>query len=506
MKTKNIAPLHGTFYQAVAVALLTLPHATTAQDSSETSLEDLDQKLRILERKLEVAEETAASKPPAPVPVAGEDGFSLKSADGNFAVKFRGLLQTDYRAFLGDTNYNDAKVFKDSSYSDPNDYLRKSPRLVNTFLLRKVRPVFDVTLYKYYTFRVTPDFGGGTTALMDAYGDVNFRPELRLRVGKFKPPIGLERLQASEDNNFVEFNYPSSLIPNRDIGVQLSGDLFGESVNYAAGYFNGAEDGVNKDNDLTNHKDFTGRIFALPFKNTNVNFLGGLGLGVAGSWGESWGDSVNTGLSTIRSSGQNTIFSYRTNRPTTTVLDSNTVRAAGEHWRLNPQGYWYVGPFSLFGEYIISSQKVARSKPVRDTTGGVKTLQERDIRTLKNKSWGVSASWIVTGEPTSYKAVKPRHPLTPDLSGIGAIELVARAGQFLPEDGTFVSNLYADTLASVRKATSFGGGVNWYFNRAVKWVLDYEFTKFEQGAKDWAGKIKNRDDEQVITTRLQINF
>ncbi|HAO98837.1 MAG TPA: hypothetical protein DCQ83_02200, partial [Fibrobacteres bacterium] len=168
MKTKNIAPLHGTFYQAVAVALLTLPHATTAQDSSETSLEDLDQKLRILERKLEVAEETAASKPPAPVPVAGEDGFSLKSADGNFAVKFRGLLQTDYRAFLGDTNYNDAKVFKDSSYSDPNDYLRKSPRLVNTFLLRKVRPVFDVTLYKYYTFRVTPDFGGGTTALMDA--------------------------------------------------------------------------------------------------------------------------------------------------------------------------------------------------------------------------------------------------------------------------------------------------------------------------------------------------
>ena len=40
-----------------------------------------------------------------------------------------------------------------------------------------------------------PDFGNNTVALLDAYADLHPRPWLRLRVGKFKPPIGLERLQ-----------------------------------------------------------------------------------------------------------------------------------------------------------------------------------------------------------------------------------------------------------------------------------------------------------------------
>ena len=512
MKTRNA--LHTIGNKVLLAALLSIPTLSGAQESSDTpTLDQLDQKIRILERKLEVQDEVTANKTPAPTISVGQDGFTLKSADENFVMKWRGLLQADYRGFVNDTNYSDVRKYKNDSVYVENNYLRQNPKLVNTFLLRRIRPVWDVTLYKYYNLRITPDFGGGTFVLLDAYGEVNFWPEFKVRIGKFTPPIGLERLQASSDNNFVEYNFPAALSPSRDVGVQISGDLLGESVNYAVGYFNGAEDGASKDNDLTDHKDFTGRLFLQPFKSLSIDWLSNLGLGTSGSWGAFWGDSTISNLPSIKSAGQNTIFSYRQNKvPTSgvplngvaTIVDSLTVRTVGAHYRVNPQGYWYAGPFSLFGEYILSSQKVARSKPIRDTIAANKTYIVRNPTTLVNAAWGLSASWVVTGDPTSFKGVKPRHPFSPSFSDIGAIELVARAGQFTPDKKTFP--LYADTLASVRKATSYGGGVNWYLSRQVKWVLDYDFTKFQQGAKDWSGKVKNRDKEQVITTRLQLNF
>ena len=37
------------------------------------------------------------------------------------------------------------------------------------------------------------------------------------------------------------------LVPNRDIRLQLSGDVFGGHVSYALGYFNGVADGTSSD-------------------------------------------------------------------------------------------------------------------------------------------------------------------------------------------------------------------------------------------------------------------
>ena len=365
MKTRNA--LHTIGNKVLLAALLSIPTLSGAQESSDTpTLDQLDQKIRILERKLEVQDEVTANKTPAPTISVGQDGFTLKSADENFVMKWRGLLQADYRGFVNDTNYSDVRKYKNDSVYVENNYLRQNPKLVNTFLLRRIRPVWDVTLYKYYNLRITPDFGGGTFVLLDAYGEVNFWPEFKVRIGKFTPPIGLERLQASSDNNFVEYNFPAALSPSRDVGVQISGDLLGESVNYAVGYFNGAEDGASKDNDLTDHKDFTGRLFLQPFKSLSIDWLSNLGLGTSGSWGAFWGDSTISNLPSIKSAGQNTIFSYRQNKvPTSgvplngvaTIVDSLTVRTVGAHYRVNPQGYWYAGPFSLFGEYILSSQQ-----------------------------------------------------------------------------------------------------------------------------------------------------
>ena len=152
---------------------------------------------------------------------AGGDGFSLRSADGNFQLKVRGYVQADARYFLDD----DERPATD------------------TFILRRVRPIFEGTLYKIFDFRIMPDFGGGQTVLQDAYIEGKLSPRFRVRAGKFKAPVGLERLRSGTDILFVERALPTNLVPNRDLGLQIGGDLGGGVASYAVGVFNGVPDG-----------------------------------------------------------------------------------------------------------------------------------------------------------------------------------------------------------------------------------------------------------------------
>ena len=215
-------------------ALLFLSATSHAQDEPppeptlEERVEELDQKIRVLDRKTELEKEQAAEKAKtAGTATAGRDGFSLRSADGNFQLRLRGYVQADGRFFLDD---------------------EERPG-VDTFLLRRVRPIFEGTLWKNFGFRIMPDFGGGQTALQDAYLDIRFNPAIQLRAGKFKPPVGLERLQSGSELLFVERALPTNLVPNRDVGIQLGGDVATGGLAWAVGVFNGVTDGGSGDND-----------------------------------------------------------------------------------------------------------------------------------------------------------------------------------------------------------------------------------------------------------------
>src|SRR5690606_10458897 len=118
--------------------------------------------------------------------------------------------------------------------------------------------------------------------LQDAYVNARFWPEFQIQAGKFKEPVSLERLQSGANLLFIERSYPSQIAPNRDVGVQLHGELLGGSLNYQVGVFNGVADGGSGDVDTADDdKDIAARIFAHPFKNTDIEALQGLGIGVA---------------------------------------------------------------------------------------------------------------------------------------------------------------------------------------------------------------------------------
>ncbi|HTT08642.1 MAG TPA: porin [Gammaproteobacteria bacterium] len=480
--------------------------------ASPAQVQELDQKIKVLERKQDIAEaEAVAKKKETPAFKAGPGGLVFSSADGDFSLKIRGYLQADSRFAMDDTRTGTG-----------------NGNITDTFLLRRVRPIFDGTVFKYYDYRIMPDFGTNdvtnNTVLQDAYieTNANLSPLAKLRIGKFKGPIGLERLASATDIKFVERGLPTNLVPNRDIGIDLNGELFDKSVNYSIGYFNGVADGgSNGDPDFTDDKEFEGRIFALPFKNA-FSPLQGLGLGIAGSVGDQNGAAgLPSGTGPIpgyKSQGQATIFSYL---QAGTGPITNAAIAAGGHYRISPQGYYYWGPFGLLGEYVDSTQRVSRNDPTSKLT---------DRQSVGNDSWQIVASYVLTGEDNGYKSIIPKNKFDPFSGGWGAWELVGRYDELdvdddaftgiTPSTGTTAAKLaarqatrLANPFTSVTEAWEWGIGVNWYLNSAVKLAADYEQTDFKGGggvegggAEKLTSTPDNRETEKVFFTRVQLSY
>jgi phosphate-selective porin OprO/OprP len=460
-----------------------------AQTSDKERLETLERKIAELDARLRVAEAragTSADPSPAPggpfdtgaaldtgaapdagVPVpkkgamvavgdltppalvsADTQGFAIKSADGNYLLKIGADLQTDIRTFTG----------------------AGSSSLTDQILLRRVRPTFSGTVYKFIDYYFRPDFGLGTTVIYDAYVQLNYIPHFQIRAGKFKPPVGLERLQSDDDTTFIERGLPTLLVPSRDIGFQLSGDILKRRVTYQAGVFNGVPDNGLSDTSPSGHRDYAARVLLTPFQNGGENKLSGLGFGMAALGGSVAG----VALPAYKTVGQNTFFSF-----------NSGVSSDGHKSTLAPQAYYYLGPVGVLSEYTMTEEGFQK--------GAVR-------QNVALRAWQTAGSWILTGEKKGYASPTPRHPFAPFTHGWGAWEVAARVGSFRADQGLF-SYGFADPTKSPRAVHEWVGGVNWYLNRLVRISVDYGHTWFDGGAVS-----ANRAAERVILGRFQINF
>lgn len=442
--------------QAIEQRLGTTQAAGT-DAAGANGLADLDQRLRVIERRLELQEEEAQARAASTpvVSLSASKGLSVKSPPpGDVEVKFRGLLQADGRFYIDD----DAVPQND------------------TFLWRRAQLTLEGNWGPLLAFRLTPELAGDSVTLLDAWADLRFDPRATLRIGKTKSPVGLERLQSSGSLEMVELAFPSELAPGREIGVQLQGEFAQSAVSYVFGVYNGTVDGrdsttTNPDNDF----EIGARVFVEPWKNGS-GALSGLGFGIAGSTGDKEGTGNNF-LPRYRTPGQVQFFNYR-----------SAVAADGEHTRWSPQAYWYRNAFGLLGEYISSKQEV-----LLPTTGAREALDHR--------AWQLTAGWVITGEDASYRGVaRPNHPFTVGSAGWGAWELVARYGELDIDDDAFP--VFADPNAVARNAQAWGLGVNWYLTSNFKLVANYTQTQFDGGAAAGA----DREDEKAFFTRAQFSF
>jgi phosphate-selective porin OprO/OprP len=433
-------------------------HESNQQATINTNLEqiqELDQQVRILSRQHELDKESAeATAKLQPHFRLDSSGFMVTSADTNFAIGLHALVQVDSRTYFG------------------NNTVANSG-----FLLRRARPIIVGTVYRDFDFNLTPDFGGSTVQIVDAFINYHYDPELQLEAGKFKAPIGLEALQSDANLYLNERSLVTDLVPNRDVGLELHGDLWGGAVSYAAAILDGAPDyssstsNTNLDSDLS----YDGRIFLQPWIGSDVDLLRGLGFGVGGSY-ENDRDGVNGLTSGYTTDGQQKFFTY----------SAGTV-ANGQHWRVSPQAYYYNGPLGLMSEYAISDQRVRNGAAQAD---------------VGNTAWEVQGGWVLTGEDASYNGVTPRHPFNPRAGGWGAWQVVGRYEQLQIDDSAFP--IMASSAASAKSAHAWAAGINWYLNRNIRLNASYSQTMFS-GFTGSPPAVPVQD-EKVFFTRIQLVF
>ena len=390
-----------------------------------------------------VLAQTPAAPPPAPV--AGfQDGFFVQSPDGEYRLVFGMVAQADARFTV----------------NDPTP-------ITNTFTLRKLRPTLTGQLTKYFAFKLMPDFGNGVTTVPDAY--LEFRPStaFRIRTGKDKTPVGYELLQADAFLWFPERSLATSLVPNRDLGIAVLGDLAGARVSYQAGVFNGVSDGASSalEVDTNNAKDVAGRILINPFRASTHTALRGFGFHLGGSTGTQTG-----ALPVFRTSSGQTYFAY----------DRDTT-AAGGRTRVAPAVFYYNKSFGAFGEYTRSAQTVAKNGHASD---------------IANDAWHVTASYMLHGDTVSYGAIRPKNNFNPTQHHWGAVQLLARYSALAVDPLIFESALAAPTASQI--ARSFTVAMNWFPNPHIKYYATFEHTAFEGGA--------TRPAEDLFLLRAQLNF
>jgi phosphate-selective porin OprO/OprP len=386
------------------------------------------------------AQQTPAA-PPA-ITAGWNDGFVIQSADGNNRLQIGAILQADGRFSLDEPE-----------------------TIVDTFVLRKARPVLSGRIAKYFDFKLMPELAGGTSNVLDAYFDVRISNAFRLRSGKDKTPVGYELLLGDTTLIFPERSLVSLLVPNRDVGFQAIGEVAAGRIQYGGGIFNGnVLDGASGslDVDANEGKDLAGRVVYLPFRAVRGSDWGNLGFHLGASTGNQSG-----ALPSFRTSAGQTFFSFA------------GTTSDGRRSRITPAVFLYYKRFGGFAEYARTQQEVLRN----------------DVPlTVANHAWGVTGSYVLTGEPTSDRGVRPRAPFDPAAGSWGALQVAARYSELAVDPDIIAAG--GATSGASQKARQFTVGANWFLNNFVKVYATYERHLF----------TGTRADENVIIFRSQLAF
>lgn len=468
--------------------------------------------------------------------IASQDGFGFISNDDQNKLFLHGLLQFDQDPFF------------DVRGLTINNGVASTPMInqnnVDRFWMRRLRPILNGSFLKYNDFLFTPDFAQGQTRNFDAIIDLHYFEQFSFRIGKQKSLLaGFDRLRGAAVNNTVERGYSTMMAPNREYGFVLYGTLgpqregsqspyaykyirFNNFISYDVGVLTGTFDNTNPGlNPVTpttfssetatlENKVFEARLFTNLFLNSNSPLLKNIGVGIAGST-----ENVNNQANppAMVSVGQNSIFFYQA-----------LVHGNGPRSRIHPQAFWFLGPFGVFGEWAQTHQTL---------TNGPKFPNADDQSIgLTNHSAEVQMFYNLTQEPFHFGSFKPDRNFSPNINEhYGAFQLVARWSQLVMDNDIFnyfkhsegqAIYSFSDPRLSVQRANTWGIGINWFLNKNLVIMTEYNQTSFVGGcstgglnapitpgcltAGNYAtastSKVVNRPDEKVIMQRYQLKF
>ncbi len=384
-----------------------------------------------------------------PITAGWQDGFFLQSANGDNRLQIGLLIHADGRFAV----------------DDPNQ------QVIDTFAFRRLRPYLRGRFSRRFEFYFNPDFAGGTLVVQDAYLDMIFAPAFRIRTGKGKTPFGLERLHSASNLLFFNRALPTALVPNRDLGIQVLGDIAGGVVSYLAGVMNGVPDGGSADLDTGDGKDVSGRFMVRPFNKIATSPVRGLGLAISGSIG--------------RQTGAGALPAFRTQSLEQQYFSYSGALADGVRRRYSPQAYYY---YKAFGGWF---ERVHTETPIRK---GV--FREK----IGHDAWQIAGSYVLTGEAATDAGagVRPRNNFDFGNGNWGAFQVAARYHTLKVDDLAITRDFAA--AGSSREIDAWTIGLNWYLTPNLRYVFNFEHVSFDDGA------AAARRPENGFVFRTQVSF
>lgn len=506
---------------AAGLVSVTMAPALQAQSLAElkSQLDALQSKVAALEARPAINDTLRAKLENQPVITLDQRGFRMASPERTETRIVTGPDGQSYDQVVT-LEEGDAYKFRLGTLLQPQGrFFIETPDDTSTFLMRRARLIADGTVARNFDFNfqvdllssglwVTNTAPANTVTVQDAWINAKAWDWLQLRVGKMKSPIGIERWQSANARWFTDLITTTYLAPNRSIGAMLHGNVYGGVAQYWASLVNGEPDGGSSDFSAggQNTKEFQGRLALTPFARTDWEPLKELTVGA----GVTYAPQLN-GLGRYGTANQQQFFTYNSGTINATLANP------GEQVRFVPNLTYFWGPFGLYAEAAWSTvgltgattEKVSKSTSVKDkngktigtfsTTSNV-TNANSYSENFTNFAWQVAASYMLTGEKNSFRAIKPNRPFNPSTGGWGALQVAARAGQLTVDDGIFP--VYANPGIWSRQSTTVGASLNWILNENLKLTLQYDYTSFLGGAADGG----NAPDNNAITTQLQLSF
>ncbi|MBB2190491.1 porin [Gluconacetobacter azotocaptans] len=446
---------------------------------------DADSRLAALEGSIASWEEfKAATKKDESVHIGGiRIGFpsgrpTISSDDGVYSFSVGLLAQEDIGGFMG------AGPKAGEARGNFNNFTQNARRLRLYFTWR----------YKDWVANVTPDFGSssvdGSVGLFEANLNYTGLRNTTLTAGYFQPRMEEESAERSGAFEFLERPTIVDLVRNLAGGVarfSVGGEHY-EKRWLAAAYFTGQKFGDrSKDTTITDSQ--TGgvvRVAGRPYVSKDIDVHVGAGATSAFKVNEN-------------SKGRSYTFSDNVEIPLgeTSLLTSGALTNVSQIWAAGPQLGFRWRRFLLKGEYYHIGVQ-------RSHDAGASPLPS-----LGFDGWYVAANYTLFGKPRVYNSkiaafTTPgvEYDFDPLHDHWGALEL---NGRWSVTDLDDVAG-QGGTGINGNQQTVWQGGLNWYPNPHVKFMLDYDHfivsrSKGVSGGVNVFGRTGN-----AVAGRIQAAF
>jgi phosphate-selective porin OprO/OprP len=391
--------------------------------------------------------------------------LEFKSPDGNFTAKVGGRLYVVYRYI-----------------AEADDTAPSASTSEDAFVLDTARIQLDGTFFKDFFYRAEMSSDrGGSVSPNDVYlGWSGLKSYFTLQGGQFKVPFSQEETTSSRFIDFAERSLLNRLVPGRDVGLMVSGEV-GEGIfQWYLGVFNGTGKNLADNND---EKDVAGRVWLTPLKNTDMKILKQFRLGFDFTVGDQDGgyafSDVHTG-----------------DIGSVTFIDHNVnTYGDGLRTRYDIGVSWIYGPMSLRGEYFMAKFDLRDAAPQSD---------------YEIRAYNVQGTFLLTGEDKALEnRVKPKNNLNPMEGGWGAWELAARycfVDASDGEDAGVITIAPATGPETPQKISQVTAGINWWWTSNMCLRLNWEHLMYGDDIANLKSDNEADDTQDIFYVRWQIDF